>query len=267
MSGRSDLPEQYGFVLIGATRTREPAYPGVFAPAFALPFKTRGLAARPKRGLIPGQSSSLSMTRSSAKGRKRDGCSAPPQRGVAPLLIPNPRYDSCIPVGSDLETQRYQRDLLEHWVPRARGVEAKSEAWYFTGREAVLRQIVAWLTASSSDGKPFVVTGSAGTGKSAILARLVILANLDYRDRIERAGYLNGTSDDTVPPKSIVDVAVHARRKTLHDIVEAIAEGANVKAQDAEELGRSPGGPDRASGDRGRCPGRSGRVAGYCQMS
>jgi hypothetical protein len=92
------------------------------------------------------------------------------------------------------------------------------------------------LTAPSSDGKPFIVTGSAGTGKSAILARLVILSNPEYRDKIQSAGYLDGISADTVPPKKSVNVAIHVRRKGLHDIVEAIAEDANVKADDADEL-------------------------------
>jgi predicted ATPase len=44
---------------------------------------------------------------------------------------------------------------------------------YFTGRAAVLDRISTWLAEKTSRGKAVVVTGGPGTGKSAILARLV----------------------------------------------------------------------------------------------
>ena len=87
---------------------------------------------------------------------------APPVPALPPL-IPNRRFDSSLPAGLDLASQR-QRDFAEHWVPRARGTEMRSAAWYFTGRTAALRTLVSWLNAPEPDGKARVVTGGPGTG-------------------------------------------------------------------------------------------------------
>ncbi|MGH3818335.1 MAG: hypothetical protein ACRDRE_11355, partial [Pseudonocardiaceae bacterium] len=48
------------------------------------------------------------------------------------------------------------------------------ENWLFTGRRAVLTQILAWIHTEAPGA--FVVTGSAGSGKSAVVDRLVALS-------------------------------------------------------------------------------------------
>ena len=76
-----------------------------------------------------------------------------------------------------------ERALKEHWDPRGRGVErAARPGWFFTGRRRALSHLVAWLTAAPAAADNVrVVTGGPGSGKSAVLARLVTTSNPRYR--------------------------------------------------------------------------------------
>jgi hypothetical protein len=93
-------------------------------------------------------------------------------------LFPNPLHRPEVRPGLDLETQL---PLAEHSVPKARGAELGAAGWYFTGREQALRELAVWLSAKHSDGRARVVTGGPGCGKSAVLARVVTLADPTYR--------------------------------------------------------------------------------------
>jgi WD40 repeat protein len=130
-------------------------------------------------------------------------------------------------------------ELEGHWSPRARGVAREFQpGWYFTGRRQILRELVAWLASGVADGRVHVVTGGPGSGKSAVLARLVTLADPRVRARVPGLD----RTDATVPPPGCVDVAVHARGKTLDDVVAAVALAAEVEANTAEELVDALGG-------------------------
>src|SRR5262249_32505684 len=97
-------------------------------------------------------------------------------------------------------------------------------------------QLVQWLHAPTSEGKAWVVTGSAGTGKSALLAWLVMLSHPDYRKRIEQDSVLKDFPRDTIPRQSIIDIDVHARQKTRDEVVKRIATAAKAEATSAAEL-------------------------------
>jgi WD40 repeat protein len=89
---------------------------------------------------------------------------------------------------------------------------------YFTGRTAVLGEIVRWLKARRHDGKARVVTGSPGSGKSAVLARVVTLFDRDFRRKLARSE----VPRETIPPEGHVVLAIDARQKTLWDCLSAI---------------------------------------------
>lgn len=124
-------------------------------------------------------------------------------------------------------------ELRGHWNPRARGVERGGEpGWYFTGRSGVLRELVDWLTDDAPDGRVHVVTGGPGSGKSAVLARIVTLADPDAR-----AGTpLTDAPDGAVPPVGCVDVAILARGRSASDVLARIAAvvGADLAAADED---------------------------------
>jgi WD40 repeat protein len=126
--------------------------------------------------------------------------------------------------------------LPTHWDPRARGLELGSErGWYFTGRTRVMRELVGWLKDSpQAHTRARVVIGRMGSGKSAVLARLVTLSDPQYR---RRSGFPSESTDEsTRPPDNAIDIAVHANGKTLEQLVEVIADAADVTADDPKLL-------------------------------
>ncbi|HET8758171.1 MAG TPA: WD40 repeat domain-containing protein [Solirubrobacteraceae bacterium] len=143
--------------------------------------------------------------------------------GLSPLL-PNPRHDERLPDGIEIEAGRRllsQPDLLAHWGPRARGVTLQSEAGdFFEGRVEALRAIVAWLEAEDSTSTQRVVTGGPGSGKSAVLARLAVLSDAEARDSVD----VGRAQAGTLPPIGAVEVAIHARGKTVADVTAEVAE-------------------------------------------
>ena len=112
-------------------------------------------------------------------------------------------------VGWRLGTDRF---LRQHWRPRARGVyEDTTPGWYFTGRTALLRELTGWLERGSPDRAVRVVTGPAGTGKSAVLAWLCALSDPQLRAEIAAARPAALADAAAVPAAGRVSAAVWAR--------------------------------------------------------
>ncbi|MCB5182720.1 trypsin-like peptidase domain-containing protein [Streptomyces sp. SMC 277] len=108
-----------------------------------------------------------------------------------------------------------------HWRPRARGVSTEAERGNrFRGREAVLREIVSALGPGRTHRQVLVVTGAPGSGKSAVLSRIITTSDsataaaLPTRDTAIRA------------PLGSVGCAVHAKGKTALEVATEIARAA-----------------------------------------
>lgn len=111
-------------------------------------------------------------------------------------------------------------DLEAHWDPRARGVATGSEGgWLFSGRTKLM---VRLIQATTGDAQTVLVTGAAGSGKSAVLARLVTLSDpgfcARYADVVERI------PADLRPDPGAIDVAVLATGKVPHEVMGQIYE-------------------------------------------
>jgi WD40 repeat protein len=148
------------------------------------------------------------------------------------FAFPNPNYRSNISPGLDLETHRA---FEEHWIPKARNADIGVAGWYFTGREQALRELVDWFNKPRSDGRARVVTGSAGSGKSALLARLVTLSDPQWREEVLETSS-SELPEGTVPPAELVNAAVVLRRKLLADVVSELAKQLHIKGSDATTL-------------------------------
>jgi WD40 repeat protein len=153
--------------------------------------------------------------------------------GRAPFF-PNAKYNAAVPVGIDLEAQRLG-DFMTHWDPRSRGVEVASDPGsYFTGRRAVLDDLLAWLRASAAAGAAGerapsvqVVTGGPGSGKSAVLARLVLLADPALRRYVSGGSAAEqDAAAGALPPGTWISAL--ARNKTLGTLVTELAGQADV---------------------------------------
>jgi hypothetical protein len=134
------------------------------------------------------------------------------------LCLPNPHFaaPSAVPTrASRHELALPKRDLQTHWAPRARGVVHTDDGgWLFTGRAALMRELIR--TAAIEPGTT-LITGVAGCGKSAVLARLVTLSDPEFLSAY--ADQLAPIPPDLRPEPEAVDVAVVATGKWPHEIL------------------------------------------------
>ncbi|MFI6501605.1 hypothetical protein [Nonomuraea typhae] len=159
-------------------------------------------------------------------------------------FLPNPRYDTLLH-GRDLLTQlritqdeARRQDMAGHFLPRARGVQLPHEtSWRFVGREAVLGDLVAWLL-TPADTRARVVTGDPGSGKSAVIGRLAVLSDPDWRAAVPRDDLPSGV----IPPPGAIRAAVHARGLTSIDVLAALGAAVGVPAKTAGALAQALGG-------------------------
>jgi len=163
-----------------------------------------------------------------AKARVRSGGSPivpnmvvpAPQHGIEEShALPNPAYVPTSLRGGDLEWSAPLID--EYWVGKAKGAPVAEPGWYFTGRAPVMRQVVSWL----DDPEPeplLVVTGARGTGKSAVLARTVTLADPGFRTDPQYTDLVAGIPDDLMPPAGVIDAAVDTRGRSAERVADLI---------------------------------------------
>ena len=148
------------------------------------------------------------------KGKDRD------QDRERHVCLPNPAYeprDELVPIDPALQALALPKELLSlHNRVNRQLPSADSPGWLFTGREQLMRDLI------SAAGTPGVtmITGSAGSGKSTALSRLVTLSDPDFRARYEPE--LTGVPADVMPPPGIVDVALSAQGKSNRQVVTQI---------------------------------------------
>jgi WD40 repeat protein len=150
-------------------------------------------------------------------------------------FVPNPRLDRWL---RDLDLRTQARQLLQaaratdqrdHVLPRARGLDSAdsgaADLWLFTGRYAALAEACRWLR--SRDGPAtLVVTGDPGSGKSALLARLVVLADQKLRGRVPR---LYTLPEATLPDPGSIASFIHVRGLTAEELMARLCEACGVE--------------------------------------
>uniref|UniRef100_UPI002F919F7C ATP-binding protein n=1 Tax=Streptomyces virginiae TaxID=1961 RepID=UPI002F919F7C len=100
-----------------------------------------------------------------------------------------------------------------YWLDRATGRTQESDAgWYFRGRDALNRKVAAFLGPRRPRGV-MLITGCAGSGKSAVVARAVVLSDPEFRSDPLYKEATDLTEADTIPPEGAVTAAVLAHRR------------------------------------------------------
>ncbi|WP_433041860.1 AAA family ATPase [Dactylosporangium sp. CS-033363] len=143
------------------------------------------------------------------------------------VCLPNPHHRDAdsVPIAAARHELALPRgDLATHWSPRARGVATDDEpGWLFAGRAVLMRALISAVT---GDPGAVVVTGGAGCGKSAALARLVTLTDdqflADFQEDIK------AIPGDLVPPAGSVDCAVVATGKLHTQVIAQICAALRV---------------------------------------
>lgn len=113
-----------------------------------------------------------------------------------------------------------------HFVPKASGAELGEQNWYFEGREDERRRILAWL--DSAQGGMLVVTGAAGSGKSALLGHVVVHSRRELADILMKHQKLGPLPEGSVPPYDVFDSVLHLTGATPRTVVQRIAESAGL---------------------------------------
>ncbi|MEV5902361.1 SAV_2336 N-terminal domain-related protein [Streptomyces sp. NPDC052127] len=139
----------------------------------------------------------------------------------SPLFLPGLPTD-----GIDLASVAQLRQRhTRHFSPRSRGLEHAGERGdYFTGRTRALGELSAYLSTPGRDHdrKARVVTGDPGSGKSALLGRLLALS-----DPGATVGRETPRAADLSPPTQSL-IALHAYGVTLDDLVADLASTLNL---------------------------------------
>ncbi|MGZ3146800.1 AAA family ATPase [Lentzea chajnantorensis] len=114
------------------------------------------------------------------------------QYGSAQPMLPNPLYAP--------------DTVVKHLLLAARGGDSADHRSWFAGRTAEVDRVVGWVRSGVPGLR--VVTGSPGSGKSAVVGRVVSLSNAAERDLLLSGGPPFRHAD---PGQDSVDAAVHAR--------------------------------------------------------
>lgn len=152
-------------------------------------------------------------------------------RGI-PAFLPNPYYQPGV-AGLTISEQ--------HWLSRLRGgPEDSTTGFYLTGRTGRLRaseDLARWMTDPGRGGLA-VVTGSPGTGKSALLALPVLLNQPSGRQDLLRAAEPGSLIQRMAAllPVGTPNIAVHARGLNIDQAAARIAEGLHRHADGAAAL-------------------------------
>jgi tetratricopeptide (TPR) repeat protein len=127
-------------------------------------------------------------------------------RGRRWMMIPNPLWDPGAP-----------DQVVEHLLLAGRGGDGDEQSW-FSGRIAEVNTVVDWVRQRTPGVR--VVTGSDGTGKSAIAGRVVSVSNPSERARL----LAQGGWQHADPGQSSVHAHIHARGLTTIRAAELLDE-------------------------------------------
>ena len=134
------------------------------------------------------------------------------------------------PVDTHAELRRFLNrpgDIGTHFYAKAQGAEINEPAWYFTGREPERRRVARWL--ESAERGLFVVTGPAGSGKSALLGMLVASSDEGLMQALVKAGYEVG-SVDLRPEGVSFNLALLLSGRSFADSAAALATGLGLES-------------------------------------
>ncbi|MFJ3802948.1 AAA family ATPase [Streptomyces sp. NPDC090088] len=123
-----------------------------------------------------------------------------------------------------LQTEHAEQ-LRGHFRPRGRGVLPSSlrEGSYFAGRTQALGELTEWINGQGPDvARSRVVTGAPGSGKSAVLGRLVSTADARTRSETPTA------PDQALPRLGALGAALHVRGRTVDEVATEISRALSV---------------------------------------
>ena len=111
-------------------------------------------------------------------------------------------------------------EIRNHFYAKAQGSEIGEPAWHFVGRQAERRTIAEWLD-HAPEGM-FVVSGIAGSGKSALLGMTLATSDDAVLQALQSAGHAPIPAD-LRPHDLSFDAVIHLSGHTIDETVAALA--------------------------------------------
>ncbi|MFI9566412.1 hypothetical protein [Streptomyces rishiriensis] len=219
------LDGQFDLWVVAAARRAETARQTVFSDAFTAALRDTAAPSldQPHLDLTRVMESvQNALTATSQRARIVAGYEDPRCRALPdPLFMPSTPPD-WLPGG---------------WSRSARGVHSQdAPGWYFTGRDGALRTVLDHLTGVGA-APPLWLTGSHGSGKTAVLGRVVTTATAALRAAlpvVARRGVL--------PAGDLDLAAVDARDRTAERLADDIARALKLSAEGVAGLLAALGG-------------------------
>ncbi|MYW04636.1 hypothetical protein GT354_41480 [Streptomyces sp. SID3343] len=138
-------------------------------------------------------------------------------------IMPNPRYRANAAdraVEMDALLAQLSDDDREHFLRKAAGTDVGNSGWFFTGRHTSSASLVLWL--GRNDQGLMVVTGAPGSGKSAFLGRLAVLADPGSQAACRVLGLLDEGNEPN-PVIGTFDAVVLVKNRRVDDVARDIA--------------------------------------------
>ena len=221
--------------VIASAGPLEYAQEGLFATAFGNALRNTTTGASQQFLSLDAIADAINQSNATAGQTGQQARWFPPATGSAgaPPFFPNPGY------APDLAGQTVADQ--QHWLSRARaGPNETTTGLYLTGKEGRIlaaEHLATWMTEPGSRGLA-MVTGSPGTGKSALLSLPVLLTQQTWRQDLLRTagpGSLIRRTANLIPADTPL-VAVHARGLNTDQAARIVAQALGRDASSATAL-------------------------------
>ena len=217
-----------GVVLVAATHPWQQAQPGVFSRAFERAVGQLASGGHAQQDLPLDAVVGVINADPAKPTSQTVACHALGLTGRPPPFLPNPRYRASL-IDTDLleqERARYAEQSADHlrdrFLPATR---------WFTGRHAALTDLTSWL-GNTATPPALVVTGHAGSGKTALLGLLATLSDSDQAPTVSRDGLPSGFA----VPEGAITEAIYAGTMTTGQVRDRIAAAVGLRVDTTAEL-------------------------------
>jgi WD40 repeat protein len=221
--------DRAGVVLVTATHPWQVAQPGVFSSAFKRAITHLASGGHAQEDLPLDAVVGVINADPDKAASQTVACHQLGLAGLPPPFLLNPRYRQPL-MGVDL----LEQERAHHAEQRAGHLRDRflpATRW-FTGRHAAINDIMRWLHEPSETRPALVVTGNAGSGKTALLGLLAALSDSDYGPSIPRDGLPSGLNTC----ENIITDVIYAGTMTTGQVRDRIAIAAGLRAETTGEL-------------------------------
>ncbi|MGC7103012.1 hypothetical protein ACPZ19_50840 [Amycolatopsis lurida] len=124
-------------------------------------------------------------------------------------------------------------DEQRHFIPKAQGGELGEVTWYFEGRAEERTAITSWLR--RNDSGMLVITGRAGSGKSALLGNLLVHSRPQLRRTLVEFELIGAVPEKERPEDNVFDSTIHLTGLSSVDLCRRLSAdlGIGLAAADA----------------------------------